>query len=117
MSDPVDDQKFKQEMVSAFQQQAAQIQELKSKLEEQSTRLTPVISSTSSVKLEVGKPSHFTGRGLVVIDRWLYQVEQYFSLTNIPELKKVSFAVSFLEESALDWWRGIEDAAQGQQLS
>jgi len=116
MGDPIDDGKFKQEMVAAFQQQAAQIQELKSKLEEQSTRLTPVTSSTS-VKMEAGKPSPFTGRGLVVIDRWLYQIELYFSLTNIPELKKVSFAVSFLEESALDWWRGIEDAAQGQQLS
>lgn len=116
MSDSKEEQKFKEDMVAAYHQQQHQIEELKTRLEEQATRFSPVVSATA-VKMEAGKPSQFTGRGQVVIDRWIYQLEQYFNLANIPEDKKVPFAVSFLQESALDWFRGLEEAVQGQPIS
>ena len=103
-----DEQKFKSEMVAAFQQQSAKIDELQRKLQEQTTSLTASTTGTG-IRMEAGKPSVFNGRGQTPIDRWLYQVERYFSLINIAEVKKVPLATSFLEESALDWWRSFEE--------
>ena len=51
------------------------------------------------------KPSAFTGRRGESVDSWLFQLEQYFNLTELPEDRQAFFAASFFKENAALWWQ------------
>jgi hypothetical protein len=56
-------------------------------------------------KLKPAKPNTFGGKSNESVDTWIFQIEQYFRITESPEDKKIPFAASFLTDHAATWWR------------
>jgi len=60
--------------------------------------------------LKPNKPEAFDGkRDLLVVNGWIYQVEQYFSLVqftgvNLDDNIRISFASSLMKGNAAKWW-------------
>src|SRR4051795_3571325 len=57
------------------------------------------------IRLKLAKPKTFGGKSNESVDTWIFQVEQYFRITESPEDKKIPFAASFLTDHAATWWR------------
>jgi hypothetical protein len=51
------------------------------------------------------KPNRFGGTSKENVDDWIFAIEQYFEISQLPEELKVGHAVSFLQGNAITWWR------------
>jgi Ty3 transposon capsid-like protein len=60
-------------------------------------------------------PPTFEGISRGNIDIWLFEVEQYFELVELPAKQKVTWAGSLLRESAASWWRSVVMEAKKSQ--
>lgn len=80
---------------------------------ELTTRLNLTAMATSgSINLKPNKPDSYDGRrDYLVVNTWLYKVEQYLALTQITrpgvmldDSSRILFASTFLTGTAAVWW-------------
>ena len=60
-------------------------------------------------------PPPFEGMNRANVDIWLFEVEQYFELVELPANQRVSWAGTLLRESAASWWRSVVIEAKKNQ--
>lgn len=62
----------------------------------------------TSVKLHIQSPDFFKGKTKENINRWLFQVEQYFNAADEHrDRKRVAVTAALLRDGAEAWWQGI----------
>jgi hypothetical protein len=56
------------------------------------------------LSVKVPQPPYFEGNNKVNIDIWLFEVQQYLDLVQVPSEQRVAWAGTLLRESAATWW-------------
>src|SRR4051812_14212108 len=56
-------------------------------------------------RLKPAKLETFGGKSNESVDTWIFQIEQYFRITESPEDKKIPFVASFLTDHVATWWQ------------
>jgi hypothetical protein len=51
------------------------------------------------------KPSTFSGKTGESVDTWIFTIEQYFKLVQVPTETRILLAASYLVDNAATWWR------------
>ena len=74
---------------------------MRQKLVQQMTNVTRGGGETYKVPL----PNKYSPRGNKPPSEFMFQCEQYFEASGVPEDKQVPVASTLLEDSALTWWR------------
>ena len=64
-----------------------------------------MIHNHNSVKYP--SPRHYDGSHKVTANDWLFQMDTYFNVTEVPYHKRVPVAVLLLEGFALTWWKAL----------
>lgn len=73
-------------------------------LEKEHRRQNPV------AEIKPPMPAKFLGvRDPTVVENWIGDVDQYFEFTNLPEEKRLGFALLLLDDKAKVWWRRYSD--------
>jgi Ty3 transposon capsid-like protein/Zinc knuckle len=67
------------------------------------TAIIPVSTSQNAPKPP--KPDTYDGNMRTNVETWLFQLSQYFTVARVADAERVPFAVTFLRENALTWWR------------
>ena len=81
-----------------------QVKELREQLEQLQAHLITIPRQAPVIKPP--KPDIYNGeRDGTILDSWIFGLRQYFELTSMSEVYKVTFAVTFLRQHALTWWR------------
>lgn len=120
-----------QQMVSQFQKQAQMMELLQRQLESEQKNNTILQQQLSQgqvainqmvpnkpVVLAPAKPDIFNGNRRMQADVWLFALEQYFNATEVTDAnQKIRFAVAQLRESALNWWRRMEQIGDNNILN
>lgn len=109
-------QKSMQAQQQSMQQQMAAMQQQMTTMVQAATQEQNTAPPMSG-SLKPNKPSTFNGAARSV-EAWLFELENYFTLTPATEQQKVAFAVSCLREGAITWWKavtaGMDVAAKNQ---
>ena len=65
--------------------------------------------SLSPVKIPL--PDFYEGNPMTLND-WLFQLKNYFELTQVNDRKKVILAITLLRGSTLTWWRNLSEESK-----
>lgn len=72
------------------------------------TKLEELDNKSSRIQLRLKEPENFSGKPRESVERWLFQVEQYFiAAGEEDDAVKVAFAGALLRDTALAWWETI----------
>jgi len=72
------------------------------------TKLQELENRSSKIQLRLKEPENFSGKPRESVERWIFQVEQYFLAAGEEEDSvKVAFAGALLRDTALAWWETI----------
>lgn len=102
---------LQQDVQTLSAQNAAQAQALQAATNAAQQAQTTATTAANAARngLQIGikpnKPEPFKGDRNENIDAWIFQFEQYFGMTAIPQDQRVAFAASFLNGRAAAWWR------------
>ena len=61
-------------------------------------------AKAQKLSLKVPQPPPFEGNNKVNVDIWLFEVQQYFDLVQVPSEQRVAWVGTLLRESAATWW-------------
>lgn len=68
-----------------------------------------ILTNQISALKGIEKPEKFSGRREIsVVETFIYQIENYMELINIPETKQLALFSMFLKDTALKWFRSLE---------
>src|SRR5207302_677825 len=73
----------------------------------QGLRAAAPVSIATPIPMRPHKPAEFNGNKGEDIETWLFQVEQYTTLTHVPDNVRACFVATFFCSSAALWWRSF----------
>jgi hypothetical protein len=88
-------------------------QQITAELTQQINEAQPHAIST----VKPSKPQHFSGDRSIDVDVWLFQLEQFMTLSAVSDNTRVPLAATFLDGSAATWWRMTALRNAAAQLS
>ena len=86
----------------------AQIAHLQNQLTAQQDHLNQQDAQLQAVQgphIKPNCPKPYSGKKTKSFETWIFQVEQFLTLSNVPLQNHIQITASFLEDKAGNWWR------------
>ena len=103
MADPMD----------IIRNQIDQLQQQLDNLGNQNQGQAPV-ANPPAIRFKPDQPANYSGNRSESLTSWLFQMERYFQLCEIPGETHVAFASTFLKNHAVIWWQTICEQLENQ---
>ena len=106
------------ELYNQIQQLQAQVRQAqtqadKAQKEAQAAKFQQTTSAQPSFTIKPPKPDIFEGRrDGANVERWLFQVQQYFEFYGTKDTERIRYAALLLRGTAAIWWQTRTDAVQ-----
>lgn len=95
-----------QQLLQALQNQQARMEQMEQVIRSMATQPAPA-SQVNSGSFKPVKPQTFNGAPRANADAWIFEMEQYFAVTNMAPDTQTPYAVAFLRDMASTWWRSV----------
>ena len=58
-----------------------------------------------AIHVKPERPPPFTGKWSEPLEAWIFQIQQYYTLAQVPDADQVAIAATFFKDQATLWWR------------
>jgi type II secretory pathway pseudopilin PulG len=88
-----------------------QLQQLQQQLQQQQAALDayrqqqPQIPMAPAPRVKPERPPSYSGKRSESLETWIFQVEQFCELAQVPDEDRIRIAAGFLQDQAALWWR------------
>ena len=111
----------------ALQNLQAQIQQMQDQITNQNNVIAqqrdqilaiPVAPPVQApVRIKPDRPSPFSGKKSESLEAWIFQMQQFCTLTPVPEADRIQFAATFFKDQAALWWRSYHQSIDWQHAA